>query len=93
MEGVFSVMHPANRRWGPAGLEDVTGPDEYEPGTLKTVKPQTPPKLRPPSLDVEHVERFFWEMEHPNFDPNWFHWTSLGNEISARVDQNEAFVQ
>jgi len=59
MEGVFSVMHPANRRWGPAGLEDVTGPDEYEPGTLKTVKPQTPPKLRPPSMDVEHVERFF----------------------------------
>lgn len=42
MEGVFSVMHPANRRWGPAGLEDVTGPDEYEPGTSNTVKPQTP---------------------------------------------------
>ena len=72
MEGVFSVMHPANRRWGPAGLEDVTGPDEYEPGTLKTVKPQTPLKLRPPSLDVEHVERFFGRWNIPILIPIGF---------------------
>ena len=61
MEGVFSVMHPANRRWGPAGLEDVTGPDEYEPGTSNAVKPQTPQNWDLHRWMLNMLNVFWWD--------------------------------